>query len=76
MENTSQSLELEDVEVDLDDNSLTVIPIPGTIKSCNTVSLVVGKVGAGVGVGVGDGARARVEDGAGAGDGSGLSEKG
>jgi hypothetical protein len=74
MENTSQSLKLEDVEVDLDDNSLTVIPIPGTVKSGNIVSLAVGKAGARVGVG--DGARARVGDRAGARDGSGLSENG
>jgi hypothetical protein len=41
---------LEDVEVDLDDNTLTLISTPVTIESSNTVSLVVGRVGAAAGV--------------------------
>ena len=65
---------LEDVEVDLDDDTLTVIPTPGTVESCNIVSLAIGNAGAGVGDGADSG------DGAGAGvravDGSVMSEKG
>jgi hypothetical protein len=76
MENTSQSMALEDVdvEVDLDDDTLTVIPIPGTIESGNAASLVVGNAG----VGAGAGARAGEGVGCGvrAGDGAGVSEKG
>jgi hypothetical protein len=73
---------LEDVEVDLDDDTLTVIPTPGTVEFGNTVSHAIGNAGVGARVeaGVGDGADseddvgARV--GAGAGAGSVMSEKG
>jgi hypothetical protein len=77
---------LEDVKIDLYDDTLTVISTPRTVEFGNTVSLVVGKVGAGVGNrvgygdGFGDGARggvgARVGGGirAGAGDGSTISK--
>jgi hypothetical protein len=83
MKNTSQSMALEDVEVDLDDDTLTVIPTPGTVEFGNTVSLAIGNVGAGARVeaGVGDGADsedgvgARVGGGVGAGAGSVMSEK-
>ena len=61
---------LEDVEVNLDDDTLTVIPTPGTVESGNTVSLTVGKAGVRDGANSEDGARA------GAGDGSVMSEKG
>ena len=53
MENMSQSMALEDVEFDLDDDTFTFIPIPGTVESGNTVSLVVGKAGARTGLGMG-----------------------
>jgi hypothetical protein len=71
------ALEDVDVEVDLDDDTLTVIPTPGTIESGNAVSLA-----AGVGDGDEDGADSRVGAGVGAdagaraGDGAGVSEKG
>jgi hypothetical protein len=58
MENTSQSMALEDIEVDLDDDTLTVIPTPRIVESGNVVSFAVGK--AGDGARVGDGAEARV----------------
>ena len=41
---------LEDVEVDFDDDTLTIIPTIGNVESGNTVSLAVGKVRAGAGV--------------------------
>ena len=72
---------LEDVEIDLDDDSLTVIPTPSIVESGNTISLAIGKAGAvaGVrdGVGSGDGAKggAGVGGGVGARDGSVMSEK-
>jgi hypothetical protein len=79
MENTGLSMTLEDVDVqvDLDDDTLTVIPTPGTIESGNAASFAVDNAG----VGDGDGADSRVEADAGvgggvrAGDGAGVSEK-
>jgi hypothetical protein len=68
MENTNKCMALEDVDVqvDLDDDTLTVIPTPGTIKSGNTASFAVGNAGdgdgadsrAGTDAGVGGGVRA------------------
>ncbi|XP_059436054.1 zinc finger BED domain-containing protein RICESLEEPER 2-like [Corylus avellana] len=66
MENTSQSMELEDIEVDVDYDILTVIPTPGSVESGSTENTpnqpvnTVSPAGAT----------------AGAGDGSGLSENG
>jgi hypothetical protein len=72
------ALEDVDVQVDLDDDTLTVIPTPGTVESGNAASLVVSNAGdgdgadsrAGVGADVGVGGGVRV------GDGAGVSEKG
>jgi hypothetical protein len=75
MENTSQSMALEDVEVDLDDDTLTVIPTPGIVEYGNTVSLAIGKTGAGARVEDGDGTRVGVGAGVRAEDGSVMSEK-
>jgi hypothetical protein len=36
MENTSQPMELEDIEVDVDDDTLTIIPTPGTVEFGST----------------------------------------
>ena len=49
------ALEDVDVEVGLDDDTLTVIPTPGTIESGNAASLAIGDAG----VGDGDGADSR-----------------
>jgi hypothetical protein len=79
MENTGQSMALEDVDVqvDLDDDTLTVIPTPGTIESGNAASLAVGNAGVGDGDGADSraGADAGVGGGVRAGDGAGVSEK-
>jgi hypothetical protein len=56
MENMNQSMALEDVGVDLDDDTLTVIPTPETVESGNTVSPAVGRAGDGAGAGAGPGA--------------------
>ena len=72
MENTGQSMALEDVDVEvgLDDDTLTIIPTPGTTESGDAASLVVGNAG----VGDGDGVDSRA--GADARGGVGVSEKG
>ena len=36
MENTSQSMELANIEVDLNDDTLTVIPTPRSVESVST----------------------------------------
>jgi hypothetical protein len=55
MENMNQSMALEDVGVDLDDDTLTVIPTPETVESGNTVSPAVGRAGDGAGAEAGAG---------------------
>jgi hypothetical protein len=50
---------LEDVEVDLDDDTLTIIRTPGPVESGNIVSVAIGGVGVGDEAGSGDGARVR-----------------
>jgi hypothetical protein len=74
MENMNQSMALEDVGVDLDDDTLTVIPKPETVESGNIVSPTVGRAGDRAGAG----AEAGPGNGAGAGPraGDGNSEKG
>jgi hypothetical protein len=80
MENTNQCMALEDVDVqfDLDDDTFTIIPTPGTIESGNAASLAVGNAGDGDGVDsrAGVGADAGVGGGVKAEDGAGVSEKG